>query len=30
MNRLKVSSRVGKGTVVTMEKVIIRRGLQNG
>ena len=30
MNRLKVTSRVGKGTAVTMEKVIIRRGLQNG
>jgi len=30
MNRLKVSSKVGKGTTVAMEKVIIRRGLQNG
>ncbi len=27
MNRLKVSSKVGKGTTVAMEKVIIRRGL---
>ena len=30
MNRLKVSSKVGKGTTVAMEKVIIRRGLHNG
>ena len=30
MNRLKVSSKGGKGTTVAMEKVIIRRGLQNG
>lgn len=30
MNRLKVTSRAGKGTVVTMEKAIVRRGLQDG
>lgn len=30
MDRLRVTSRVGRGTSVTMEKVIIRRCMQNG
>ncbi len=30
MDKLKVTSRLGSGTTVTMEKTIIRRPLRNG